>query len=60
MGVEGDPSSVTDGRGRVYGVHGLFLADASVMPTIPTSNTNLPTLMIGERMARWLREEVRA
>ncbi len=55
MGPEHDPMAVTDGRGRVYGVEGLFIADASLMPTIPSSNTNLPTLMLGERIGEWLR-----
>lgn len=54
MGPESDPLAVTDGRGRVYGVDGLFVADASLMPTIPTSNTNVPTLMIGEMMSKFL------
>lgn len=57
MGAPDDPMAVTDGRGRVRGVRGLFVADASLMPTIPTANTNLPTLMIGERIGEWLREE---
>jgi choline dehydrogenase len=56
MGADADPFAVTDGRGRVRGVHGLFIADASLMPTIPSSNTNVPTLMIGERMGEWLRD----
>jgi choline dehydrogenase len=56
MGPDTDPLAVTDGRGRVRGVSGLFVADASLMPTIPSSNTHLPTLMIGERMAEWLRD----
>jgi choline dehydrogenase len=56
MGADEDPLAVTDGRGRVRGVRGLFVADASLMPTIPMANTNLPTLMIGERMGEWLRE----
>jgi choline dehydrogenase len=56
MGPERDPLAVADGRGRVYGVRGLYIADASLMPTIPSSNTNLPTLMIGERMGEWLRK----
>jgi choline dehydrogenase len=55
MGPDGDPMAVCDGRGRVRGVTGLYVADASLMPTIPTSNTHLPTLMIGERMGAWLR-----
>lgn len=57
MGADGDPLAVTDGRGRVRGIRGLYVADASLMPTIPSSNTNLPTLMIGERMGAWLRDE---
>jgi choline dehydrogenase len=55
MGPEGDAMAVCDGRGRVRGLTGLYVADASLMPTIPTSNTHLPTLMIGERMGEWLR-----
>jgi choline dehydrogenase len=57
MGPAEDPLAVCDGRGRVRGVEGLFVADASLMPTIPSSNTHLPTLMIGERVAEWLGEE---
>jgi choline dehydrogenase len=37
-------------------VAGLFVADASIMPTVPSANINLPTLMIGERFGAWLRE----
>jgi choline dehydrogenase len=54
MGSDDDPLAVTDARGCVRGIDGLFVADASLMPTIPSSNTNLPTLMIGERIAEWL------
>ena len=57
MGTDDDPLAVTDGRGRVRGVRGLFVADASLMPTVPSSNTHLPTLMIGERMGEWLRQD---
>ena len=56
MGAEDDPEAATDGRGRVRGVEGLIVADASLMPTVPTANTHLPTLMIGERFGEWLRE----
>ncbi len=56
MGVDADPMAATDGRGRVRGVRDLFVADASLMPTITSSNTNLPTLMIGERFGAWLKE----
>jgi len=43
-----------DQHGRLYGVAGVVVADASIMPTIPSANTNLPTLMIGERVGAWL------
>jgi choline dehydrogenase len=43
--------SVVDGGGRVYGMDGLHVADASVMPTIPRANTNLSTIAVAERMA---------
>ncbi|MBA3416992.1 MAG: GMC family oxidoreductase, partial [Chloroflexia bacterium] len=56
MGPRGDPTAVVDGRGAVHGVAGLFVADAAMMPTIPSANTNLPTLMVAERCAAWLKE----
>ncbi len=52
---EGD--GAVDGRGRVHGIDGLVVADASIMPTVPTANIHLPTLMIGERFGAWLRDE---
>ena len=42
---------VVDGEGRVYGLDGLHVADASIMPTIPRVNTNLSTLALAERVA---------
>jgi choline dehydrogenase len=57
MGASDDPLAATDAHGRVRGVRGLVVADASLMPTIPSSNTNLPTLMIGERFGAWLRTD---
>jgi choline dehydrogenase len=56
MGRDGDPDAATDPHGRVRGVSGLTVADASLMPTIPSSNIHLPTLMIGERIGCWLRD----
>src|SRR5215467_2661804 len=56
MGADGDAAAVVDGRGRVRGVEGLYVADASIMPTIPSANTNLAALMIGERFGEWLRD----
>lgn len=57
MGADDDPLAVCDARGRVRHVQGLVLADASIMPTIPTANIHLAVLMIGERMGAWLRDE---
>ncbi|MEM9196879.1 MAG: GMC oxidoreductase [Pseudomonadota bacterium] len=51
MGAADDPMAVVDPAGRVYGVAGLRVADASVMPTVPRGNTNLPVLMIAEKIA---------
>lgn len=48
--------SATDSRGRVWGVEGLLVADASLFPTVPSANTNLTTIMLGERFGEWLRE----
>ncbi len=56
MGADGDLEAAVDGRGRVRGVEGLVVADASLMPTVPAANINVPTLMIGERFGEWLRE----
>ena len=55
MGPDSDPMAACDGRGRIRDVDGLIVADASLMPTIPSANTNLPTLMIGERFGDWLK-----
>jgi len=55
MGRADDPQAVVDSELRVRGVAGLRIADASVMPTITSGNTNSPTLMIAERAAHWLR-----
>ena len=54
MGRADDASAVVDARLRVHGVAGLRVADASVMPTITSGNTNAPTMMIAERAAAWM------
>ena len=54
MGRDPDQGAVTDGSGSVHGIHGLTIADASIMPTIPTATTNLPTIMLAEHIARGL------
>ena len=51
MGRSNDPSAVVDPHGRVYGADGLVVADASIFPTTPRSNTNLPTIAIAELIA---------
>jgi choline dehydrogenase len=54
MGAADDPLAVVDSRLRVKGVRGVRVADASIMPTITSGNTNSPTLMIAERAASWI------
>jgi choline dehydrogenase len=49
-----DPAAVVDPRLRVHGLEGLRVADASVMPSVTTGNTNAPSIMIGERAADFL------
>lgn len=50
--------TVTDERGRIPGIGGLRICDASLFPTIPSSNIHLPVLMLGERFGEWLREDL--
>jgi 5-(hydroxymethyl)furfural/furfural oxidase len=51
MGAAGDRSAVTDTHGRVHDVAGLRVVDASLMPSLPTANTNIPTIMMAEKIA---------
>ena len=60
MGRNDDAMAVVDSRLRVRGVAGLRIADASVMPSITSGNTNSPTLMIAERAAEWIAAEARS
>lgn len=51
MGAENDPMAVCDGAGRVLGVDGLRVCDASLFPSIPCANLNLPVIMTAEGVA---------
>jgi choline dehydrogenase len=55
MGTSDDRAAVVDSELRVFGIDGLRVIDASVMPTITAGNTNSPTLMIAERGAELIR-----
>ncbi len=55
MGRPEDPLAVVDADGRVHGLTGLRVADASVMPTVPSGNTHLPTVMVAEKIADAMR-----
>ena len=54
MGAASDPLAVCDGAGRVYGLEGVVVADCSLMPVIPRANTNVPAVLVGERIAETL------
>jgi choline dehydrogenase len=52
MGPASDATAVVDAAGRVHGLDGLFVADASIMPFVTLANTNLPTFVGAEKIAR--------
>jgi choline dehydrogenase len=54
MGPASDPLAVVDTCGQVHGLEGLTVADASIMPVIPRANTNIPCVVVGEKIASFL------
>jgi choline dehydrogenase len=60
MGRKGEAGAVVDSRLRVFGVVGLRVVDASIMPTITSGNTNSPTVMIAEKGSRMLKQDRKA
>ena len=57
MGAEDDAGAVTDSKGQVFGVSGLRVCDASIMPAVPCANTNFPTIMVTEKIAATILEQ---
>lgn len=57
MGPDSDPNAVVDSRLRVKGTKGLRVIDASIMPRITRGNTNVPTIMIGEKGADFIKQD---
>lgn len=56
MGPASNPMAVVDERLRVHGMENLWIADASIMPTVTHANTNLTSIMIGERLSDLIKE----
>ena len=58
MGAEADPMAVVGPDGALRGIAGLSVCDASVMPTIPCANLNVPVIMIAEKMSSGLKSRL--
>ena len=55
MGPKEDPQSVVNEYGQLHALENVLVADASIMPSVPRANTNLTSIMIGEKIGEWLR-----
>ena len=56
MGPSSDPMAVVDQYGKVHGLEGLRVVDASIMPDCIRANTNVTTMMIGERVSEFIKD----
>ena len=54
MGPDPTKGAVVDPAGAVHGTQRVWVADASVMPSLPAANTNLSAMVVGDRIASWL------
>lgn len=54
MGPLPEVGAVVDARGKLHGLEGGYVADASIMPVVTRANTNIPTVMVAERIASWM------
>ncbi|HEV2992079.1 MAG TPA: choline dehydrogenase [Candidatus Angelobacter sp.] len=59
MGASKDPNAVVDSELRVFGLEGLRVIDASIMPIVPGGNTNAPTIMVAEKASDLIRKRPR-
>ncbi|MXO66819.1 GMC family oxidoreductase [Altericroceibacterium endophyticum] len=59
MGAKADPMAVVDSECRLYGVDGLWVADASIMPSLPAGNTNATSIMIGDKASDHVLAQIR-
>ena len=56
MGPNTDPMTVVDQFGKVHGIDGLRIGDASIMPNCVRANTNVPSMMVGEKIAEFIKQ----